>query len=466
MAGRKTTGARQDAGPSIDETYALVEQTLLGRWPEHRIDPTLDRIAALVSMLGDPQRAAPVIHLTGTNGKSTTARMIDALLHTFALRTGRFVSPHVESMRERISLDGEPVSKERFVEVFREIEPYVALVDERNENPLSFFEIITGMAFATFADAPVDAAIVEVGLGGTWDSTNVADGRIAVITPIALDHTRYLGSTPVEIAADKAGIIKPNAVVVLAQQEVEVAEVIHRRAAEVGATMAREGLEFGVTERNIAVGGQLIAIQGLSATYDELFVPLHGAHQAQNAACALAAVESFLAGGLAEHGLDVDVVREAFASVRSPARLEVVRTSPTIIIDSAHNPHGARATVAAIDEAFTLDPLIGVVGIMRDKDAYEILEVLEPILTHVVCTRNTTDRAMPAAELGELATEIFGPERVTVAPRLDDAIEAAVGLVETDATELGGGGVLITGSVVTAGQARTLLGGRREDGRA
>lgn len=466
MAGRKTTGVSKDAGQSIDDAYAQVEQTLLGRWPEHRIDPTLDRIAALVSVLGDPHRAAPVIHLTGTNGKSTTARMIDALLHTFALRTGRFVSPHVESVRERISLDNEPISKERFVEVFREIEPYIALVDERNENPLSFFEIITGMAFATFADAPVDVAVMEVGLGGTWDSTNVADGRVAVITPIALDHTRYLGSTPAEIASDKSGIIKPNAVVVLAQQEVEVAEVMHARAAEVGATMAREGLEFGVTERNIAVGGQLVSIQGLSATYEDLFIPLHGEHQARNAACALAAVESFLAGGLAGHGLDVDVVREAFASVRSPARLEVVRRGPTIIVDSAHNPHGARATVAAIDEAFTLDPLVGVVGIMRDKDAYEILEVIEPILTHIVCTRNSTDRAMPAAELGELAAEIFGPERVTIKPRLDDAIDTAVGLVEAEATELGGGGVLITGSVVTAGQARGLLGGGREAGRA
>lgn len=451
----------RDDRQDIDAAYREVEKTLLGRWPEHRISPTLERIEDLVRLLGDPHRVAPVVHLTGTNGKTTTARMIDALLRAFELRTGRFTSPHVESMRERISLDNEPVSAERFVATFREIEPYVAMVDEQHEHPLSFFEIIVGMAFATFADAPVDTAVLEVGMGGVWDATNVADGKVAVVTPIAVDHARYLGATPAEIAVEKAGIIKPGAVAVLAQQEVEVAEIMHERVAETGATLAREGLEFGVVERNVAVGGQLVSVQGLTGTYGDLFLPLHGAHQAHNAACAIAAVEAFLAGGVTEgEGLDYELVQQGLGSVTSPARLEVVRRGPAIVLDAAHNPHGAAATAAGLEESFDFDPLIGVIGVMRDKDAYGLLEVFEPIFARIICTENSTERAMPAAELAELATEIFGSDRVTRVRRLDDAIDAAVRLADEESSALGGGGVVITGSVVTAGEARTLLGGR------
>jgi dihydrofolate synthase/folylpolyglutamate synthase len=450
-------------GRGADARYAEVEKALLGRLPEHKSveGRNIERIRLLCSTLADPQHAAPVIHLTGTNGKTTTARMIDSLLTAFGLRTGRLTSPHLAEVRERISLSGEPVSPARFVQTYDEVMPYVDLVDQKVDRPLSFFEVVTALGFAAFADAPVDVSIVEVGLGGEWDSTNVADGKVAVVTPIAVDHAKYLGSTPAEIAVEKAGIIKPGSVAVIAQQEVEVAKVILRRAVEVGATVAREGLEFGVLSRELAVDGQLLTLKGLTGVYEDVYLPLHGAHQAHNAACALAAVEAFLVGGTDEEkGLDADIVREGFANVRSPGRLEVVRTSPTVVLDAAHNPHGAAASAAGVTEAFTFDPLIGVVGMMRDKDVEGVLAAFEPIFARIVCTQNSTMRAMPAAELAAIATEVFGEDRVETVPRLDDAIDTAVRFADEGSRELGQGGVLITGSVITVGEARVLLKGR------
>ncbi|MPZ97180.1 MAG: dihydrofolate synthase [Propionibacteriales bacterium] len=438
------------------EAYAAVEAAMLSRWPETRMTPTLDRIRALCTLLGDPQHAAPVIHLTGTNGKTSTARMIDALLRTRGLRTGRFTSPHVESMRERICIDGEPLTEDRFVEVFGEVAPYAEVVERTAQHPVSFFELITAMAFAAFADAPVDVIVLEVGLGGTWDATNVADAQVAVVLPVGVDHAHLLGGSEEEIAEEKAGIIKPGTFAVLAQQPVDVAEVLLRRVVEVEATVAREGLEFGVAERHVAVGGQQVSLRGLAGQYDEIFLPLHGAHQAHNAAVAVAAVEAF-AGGEA---MDVDVVRDAFGQSDSPARLEVVRRSPTVLVDSAHNPHGARATAEAVQESFALSPLVGVLGMMGDKDVEGVLEAFEPVLSAVVCTQNSTTRAMPAESLAELARGVFGEERVEVMPRLDDAIERAIGLAEEGGRlgeAIGSGGVLITGSVVTAGEARSML---------
>ncbi|TDU87657.1 dihydrofolate synthase/folylpolyglutamate synthase [Kribbella voronezhensis] len=441
-----------------DLSYAEVSAKLQARWPESKIDPTLDRVRRLVELLGDPQKTYPVVHLTGTNGKTSTARMVDALLREAGLRTGRFTSPHLESVRERITLNGEPIEEQRFVEVYAEIAPYVDVVDSENEHPLSFFEVMTAMAFAAFADAPVDVAIVEVGLGGTWDSTNVADGIVSVITPVAVDHAHILGPDPVTIAKDKAGIIKPGGTAVISQQSLEVLEVLQRRAAEVGAQVAREGLEFGVTSRTVAVGGQLISIQGLGGTYEEIFLPLHGEYQAHNAATALAAVEALLGATAQTEGrIDNELVQAGFAEATSPGRLEVVRTSPTVIVDAAHNPHGAEATAAAVTEAFAFNPLIGVLGCMKDKDVYAILEAYEPIMETVVCTRNSFDRSMPAEELGEIAAEVFGEDRVLVRPKLIDAIDDAIRLAEENAIAMGTGGVLITGSVITAGEARTLL---------
>jgi dihydrofolate synthase / folylpolyglutamate synthase len=444
----------------IQARMAEVEREIVARRPEHSVDLALDRMRELVGLLGDPQRACPVIHITGTNGKTSTARMIDTLLRSRGLRTGRFTSPHLVSIRERICVDGAPVSPERFVAAYEEIIPYVTLVDQRHPVAMSFFEVLNGMALAIFADTPVDVMIIEVGVGGRLDSTNVADGAVAVVTPISIDHTRLLGGTIEQIAAEKAGIIKPAAVAVLAQQPVAAAEVLLRRAAEVGASVAREGIEFGVLAREQAVGGQQLVLRGLRGTYSDVYLPLFGAHQAGNAVCALAAVEAF-AGVLGgdEEALDPDLVREAFAQVRSPGRLEVVRRSPTIIIDAAHNPAGMAATAAALQEAFSFSRLTGVFAASGDKDVLGILSELEPLLTDIVVTRNSSDRSMDPAQVAELAADVFGEDRVSVADRLDDAIEAAVALADEAVAEgtPSGGGVLVTGSVVTAGDARRLL---------
>jgi dihydrofolate synthase/folylpolyglutamate synthase len=448
----------------VEARMREVEQEIISRRPEHSVDLALDRMTELVGLLGDPQRACPVIHITGTNGKTSTARMADALLRSRGLRTGRFTSPHLVSIRERIVVDGAPVSPERFVAAYEEVIPYVRLVDERHLVAMSFFEVLTGMAFAIFADTPVDVMVIEVGVGGRLDCTNVADGAVAVITPIAIDHTRLLGSTVEEIAAEKAGIIKPGAVAVLAQQPLAAAEVLVRHTAEVGATVAREGVEFGVLSREQAVGGQQLVLRGLRGTYEDIYLPLFGVHQAGNAACALAAVEAFAGVSDTEEtfvaaGLDADLVREAFAKVTSPGRLEVIRRSPTIILDAAHNPAGMAATVAAILESFGFARLSGVFAASGDKDVAGILDELEPLLSDIVVTRNSSDRSMDPGQVAELAAEIFGEDRVQTAERLDDAIEAAVALADEAVAETGpgSGGVLITGSVITAGDARRLL---------
>ncbi len=432
-------------------TLAEVEAALATRWPESRLDPSLDRVRDLLHLLGDPQAALPVVLVAGTNGKTSTARMVDALLRAFGLRVGRYTSPHLESVTERIALDGVPVDAERFVAAYAEVAPYLDVVDARHEHPLSFFEVLTAMAYATFADAPVDVAVVEVGLGGTWDATNLAHATVAVVTPVALDHQAYLGETLPEIAGEKAGVVKAGSFAVLAQQPPEAAQVLLRRCAEVEATVAREGFEFGVLSAVTAVGGQLLVLRGLDAEYDEVFLPLHGAHQAHNAAVALAAVEALLGG----RRLDADLVRAGLAQVRSPGRLEVLRRSPTVLVDAAHNPAGARALAAALTEEFAFDRLVGVVAVLADKDARGILEALEPVLTDLVVTRTSSPRALDPDRLAEVAVEVFGADRVSVAPRLADALDEAVALAEDGA--LGGAGVLVTGSVVTAGEARRLL---------
>jgi dihydrofolate synthase/folylpolyglutamate synthase len=444
---------------SVTERVAEVERAILSRAPEHKIDPTLDRVNELLDVLGWPQRTVPVVQVAGTNGKTSTTRMIETLLREFGLRTGMFTSPHLHSMRERIAFDGQPIEEQRFLTTYDDIAPYLEFVDSRHEVRLSFFEVLTAMAFAAFADAPVDVSVIEVGLGGTWDSTNVADAQVAVITPISVDHARYLGDTVELIAAEKAGILKRGSYGVLAQQSVDAAEVLLRRSIEVDAIVAREGLEFGVTSRSLAVGGQLLNLRGLAGEYDEIFLPLHGAHQAHNAAVALASVEAFLGGSHSERGrLDVDLVRSGFAKVTSPGRLEVVRSSPTVLLDAAHNPAGAAATAQAIDEDFDFTRLIGVFAAMADKDVRGILAPFEPLLAEIVVTQAATSRAMPVDELAEVAVDVFGPERVEVTPRLDDALDTAIGLAE-QVGHMGGAGVLVTGSVYTVAEARTLLGG-------
>jgi dihydrofolate synthase/folylpolyglutamate synthase len=433
---------------------ARVDKALEDRYPT-RMVPDLDRIVDLLDLLGDPQQSYPSLHITGTNGKTSTARMIDQLLRELGMRSGRHTSPHLEHVTERICIDGEPLSAERFAALYDEVAPYAELVDGRHSERVTFFELLTAMSFAAFADAPVDVAVVEVGLGGRWDATNVIAAPVAVVTPISLDHVGILGSTIEEIAAEKAGLIHPGATVISAPQPEPAARVLAERVAQIGATIVREGLDFGVRARSVAVGGQLLEIQGLGGVYDEIFLPLYGEHQASNAACALAAVEAFF--GAQDRGpIDVDLVRAAFAAVRSPGRLEVVRRSPTVLIDGAHNPAGAAALAAALEDAFGFDRLVAVVAMLDDKDAGGLLDQLEPVVSEVVVTTNNSPRALPVDALAEAAREVFGEDRVTTADRLDDAIEAAVALAESG-TELGGSGVVITGSIVTVGEARHLL---------
>jgi dihydrofolate synthase/folylpolyglutamate synthase len=422
-----------------------------------RMDFDIQKIRDLMDVLGSPQRAYPAIHLTGTNGKTSVARMIDSLLRAHGLHTGRYTSPHLETVRERISLDGEPISEERLVTTYREVEPLADLVDARVPEPLTYFDMTTAMAYAAFADAPVDIAVVEVGLGGEDDATNVIEAGVCVITPIGLDHTEWLGDTIEDIAWAKAGIIHPGATVISAVQTEEAMRPLLQRCADVGATLAREGSEFGVIERTQAVGGQVLTLQGLGGVYEEVFLPLFGAHQAQNAACALAAVEAFLGAGK-DRQLELEFVREGFASVDSPGRLERVRSAPTILLDGAHNPHGMAATVNALEEEFSFRHLVAVVAVLGDKDASGLLDLLEPVAARIVVTQNSSPRSMPLNELAQIATDIYGEDRVTVAENMPDAIEEAVVLAESDTDgELSGVAVLITGSIVTVADARKLL---------
>lgn len=445
--------AAREARTAADEVYAAI----LARAPEHDIDPTLERVRQVCELLGDPQHAYKVVHLTGTNGKTSTSRMVERLVREHGLRTGRFTSPHLTRVTERIAIDGQPISDERFVEVWQDVAPYVHLVDqrsaERGEPRLSFFEVFTVMAFAAFADAPVDVAIVEVGMGGRWDSTNVADGDVAVITPIAMDHERYLGDTLVEIASEKSGIVKDGATLVLAAQTEDVEGVVLAAAAERGARVIREDVEIAVVERSVAVGGQLLTLRGTGGTYTDIFLPLHGEFQAHNALLALSATEALVAGGGA---LQPGIVEAAFADVDSPGRLEIVRTSPTVIVDGAHNPAGVEAMVGSLDEAFAFQRVVGVVGVMADKDPEGILSILEPVLDEIVVTAAGNTRAMAPDELGEVAVDVFGEDRVHVVERLDEAVDLAAGLAERDVER--GAAVLVTGSILLVAEARILLG--------
>ena len=438
--------------PDDQERIDAIEAALLKRWPETRIAPTLERIAALVDVLGSPQLTYPTIHVGGTNGKTTTARMIDSLLFEMGLRTGRFTSPHLESYLERISINGQPIDPKAMIFSYNDIAAYLDFMDTKFETPISFFEAITALAFAAFAEHPIDVGVIEVGMGGEWDATNVVKSDVSVIMPIGFDHMEYLGNTLHEIAATKAGIIKEGGFVVLAQQEPEAAKELIRKAAEVGADVVREGVEFSVLSRAVAVGGQLLTIQGIHDTYDEIFLPLHGRHQAANAAAALVAVEAFFG----DQPLDIDAVRAGFAAVTSPGRCEVVHRDPTVILDAAHNPHGAKALADTLLNEFNFDEIIAVVGVFGDKDATGIFQELEPIVDHVIVTQSSSSRAMASSELEKIASSIFGPDRVFEVSDLNSALDKAVADSIRPLSE-DTVGILVTGSVVTVGEARTYL---------
>ncbi len=438
--------------PDDQERVDAIEQALLARWPETRIAPTTERIAALVDILGSPQLTYPTIHVGGTNGKTTTSRMIDSLLFAHGLRTGRFTSPHLETYRERIAINGEPIDPKDLIFAYNDIAAYLDLIDTKFSDPISFFEAVTALGFVAFAEHPVDVAVIEVGMGGEWDATNVVDADVSVLMPIGFDHMEYLGHTLHEIAATKAGIIKEGGFIVLAQQEPEAAKELIRKAAEVGADVVREGIEYCVASRAVAVGGQLITITGLHDTYDDIFLPLHGKHQAANAASALVAVEAFFG----DQPLDIEAVRAGFAAVTSPGRCEVVHRDPTIILDAAHNPHGAKALAETLSNEFNFDEIIAVVGVFGDKDATGILQELEQIVDHVIVTQSSSTRAMSSGELEKIASTVFGHDRVFEVSNLEAAIDRAVADATRPLSE-DTIGIIMTGSVVTVGEARSYL---------
>ena len=441
-----------DISPEDQILIDEIEKKLLARWPETRIEPSLQRIAALVDVLGSPHLTYPTIHIGGTNGKTTTSRMIDSLLFEMGLRTGRFTSPHLESYLERISINGQSIDPKAFIFTYNDIAAYLDLMDSKFEHPISFFEAMTALAFAAFAEHPIDVGVIEVGMGGEWDATNVVDADVSVIMPINLDHTEYLGETLTEIAQTKAGIIKQSGFVVLAQQEPEAAKELLKRAAEMGADVAREGVEYSVLSRTLAVGGQLLTIQGASDTYEDVFLPLHGKHQASNAAAALVAVEAFFG----DQELDIEAVRAGFANVTSPGRCEVVHREPTIILDAAHNPHGAAAIAETVQSEFTFDEVIGVVAPMGDKDIHGILLELEQVMDSVIVTANSSPRSTPVEKLEKIAIEIFGSDRVFSDETLEKALERAIKDTVRPLSE-DSVGILVTGSVVTVGEARSYL---------
>lgn len=434
------------------ERLAAIESALLARWPETRIQPSLDRISLLCDALGSPQLSYPTIHIGGTNGKTSTTRFIDSLLFAHGLRTGRFTSPHLEDFRERICINGELIGAKELIFNYNDIAAYFDFVDSKSPHPISFFEAITALAMAAFAEHPVDVGIFEVGMGGQWDATNVIQPAVTVITPIGMDHMEYLGNSLEEIASTKAGILKPEAFAVLSNQEAPAAKVLLARAAELGIDVAREGIEYEVISRQIAVGGQLISIRGTKDVYSDLFLPLHGRHQAANAAAALVAAEAFFG----DQPLDVEAVRSGFASASSPGRLEVIQRDPTVILDAAHNPHGARTLANAMQEEFTFGRVIGVVGVFADKDADGIFSEIKDVVDGVIVTQSSSPRALPADDLAKIATRHLGADRVFVEPQLRTAIAKAL----ADANhpmEDQSVGVLITGSVITVGEARSIL---------
>ena len=452
----KDDGAGRGDGEFAAEA-ARVHDELLARVGESAPEPRLSATRRAVELLGDPQRAYPVIHITGTNGKTSTSRMIESVLRAHGLRTGLMTSPHLVRLNERIVVDGEPISDERLVANWDDIQPYLTMVDTEleaaGEPTLTFFEALTALAFACFADAPADVVVLEVGMGGEWDSTNVADGQVAVFTPIALDHQARLGSTVEAIARTKAGIVKPAASVVSAAQLPEALAELQRAAELTESSLAVEGVAFGVESTTVAVGGQVVTIRGVAGRYEDLLLPLFGDHQAQNAAVAVAAVESFLGSG--SQALDHDVLAEGLAAATSPGRLQIVANEPTILVDAAHNPHGARALAKAIDDYFQFGRVVAVLSVLADKDAAGIVRALSGTVDQFVVTQSGSDRSVDADELAAVAVGVVGAARVVVETDLVAALRTARDLAdEAEGDEPGG--VVVTGSITLVGDVLAL----------
>ena len=429
-----------------------VYEALLQRQGERWVQPRVERTRRVLELLDDPQKTYRVVHVTGTNGKTSTSRMIDTLVRAHGLRTGLFTSPHLERFTERIMVDGEPVDDAAIADAWDEIAPFVELVDAElaasDDAPLTFFELLTVLAFVAFADAPIDVLVLEVGMGGSWDSTNTADGDVAVFAPIDLDHADRLGDTIAEIASVKAGIIKDGAAVVSARQDPAAEAVLREAAAAHGASIAFEGSEFALAQQRLAVGGQQISVRGLAGTYEDEYLPLYGAHQGFNAALAIAAVESLVGG--ASQPIAGDVLAEGLGAVTSPGRLQLVGAAPTVLVDAAHNPHGARALVTALREAFDFDEWGVVLGVLSDKDAAGIVSEIAPVAAQVFATAPDSERAEDADAIADLAEA--HDLRVSVHRDLADAAEAARAWAAASDRRA----VVIAGSVVLAGEALAL----------
>ncbi len=434
-----------------------IYRSLLARNPEHDFEPTLTRVEAVMDILGDPQETYPSIHVGGTNGKTSTTKMAAALLHAFGIRVGAFTSPHLKNVRERIAINGEPLTAAEFVAAWEDVAPYIGMVDAKSAEEggprISYFESLAIMALAAFADAPVDAAVIEVGMGGRWDATNVIDAGVVVINPISLDHMQWLGSSLTEIAFEKAQIIKERSIVVVAQQEEGVMEVIERRALETDSVLWLEGRDWEVLSRTNGVGGQIIDVRTPTGVYEQLFVPLHGEHQAHNAAAALVAAEAMMGG----KSLPAEVIEEGFLSVRSPGRLEVVRTSPTVVIDAAHNPAGVASLRRGIEESFAFNVTIGLFSAMADKAIEEMLVEIEPDLNEIVLAPMGGDRAADIEELKDIAEDVFGEDRVHVAENVTEAIDLATQLADAPADPTLTRGIVAFGSIQFVGEIASLL---------
>ena len=423
-----------------------VMDALLTRIPENKLRPRLEPTRRAVELLGDPQKSYRVIHITGTNGKTTTTRIIERILRELGLRTGRFTSPHLVRLNERMAIDGEPVGDQQMAEVWADIEPILALVDAELEadgdTKLTFFEALAVLGFAVFADAPVDVLVLEVGMGGEWDSTNVADGDVAVFTPISIDHAERLGNTVAEIAKTKSGIIKPGAIVVSSAQPVEALEVIEAKSASIAERIAVYGRDFEVLDVELDAAGQRFSVKTLTSEYRDLFLPLHGEYQAENAALAISAVEAFFG---ASNRLFDDVLRVAIADSTSPGRLQVVSRSPLTILDAAHNPGGAEVLARAMKKSFGAPETVAVVSILADKDATALLEALDETAKTFIITQSSSPRAIPVEELAQLARNVLGAERVKTA----ESALTAMTLARREVAD--NGAILVTGSITLVG---------------
>ncbi|MFE7228296.1 bifunctional folylpolyglutamate synthase/dihydrofolate synthase [Nocardioides sp. NPDC057577] len=433
----------------LDLDVTEVEQRLLARWPETRIAPSLERIRAVTDALGRPQHGYRSIHITGTNGKTSTARMVEAILLELGSRVGRFTSPHLADIRERISIGGRPISPDGFVRAYREVASAAEAVDRESPTPLSFFEMTVAMAYQAFSTAAIDVAAVEVGMGGMWDATNVIDAPVAAILPVGLDHVDHLGPTRLDIAAEKAGIIKPGALAVTARQTPEVEQLLRAHADAHLARLMVEGRDFGLSGRRASGAGQIISVNGLAGHYSEVPLSLHGRHQAHNALLAIASVEALLGDVI-----PLDALRRALGSARSPGRLEVLPGTPAVILDAAHNPDGARALAAGLSDLGPR-PTVAVLAAMGDKDLAGMLAALEPVVTTMICTRNSSPRSLSARDTAAVARRVLGKDRVVEIEDLSDALVEATSAATALPEEAR---VLVTGSVVTVGEARRLLG--------